>query len=330
MENNVLIAGDAGEVRRKLASLLARNEENRVYCVELLTRIRHHPVAMDCSDPANSRVSYLAYDDTEGIAGLIAELNPHTIINLSGVGGVAEPNDSSARQAPLATATRNLLEGARHAWLSRATEGTTAGERCYLQVSTALPVDADMEVQSERSRSNDDSRELVQQPGAAVVGQCLARQWSQYHGLPTINVSVPNSFGPDQNRDQFFPRTIESLLQHKPLRFSQCRRDWAFVEDIVDAIAYISEYGQPGEHYRVDCDKGEQTDIAIAEFICDQLDQLTPRATGSYRDYVQAVLPTSISDNRQPEMRELGPSLGWQASNDFHCSLAATVRQYVP
>jgi dTDP-D-glucose 4,6-dehydratase len=133
----------------------------------------------------------------------------------------------------------------------------------------------------------------------------------------------------DQSRDQFFPAIIETLLQQKPLRLSQSQRDWAFVEDIVDAVTYVAEHGNVGEHYRVRCDKGGRTDIAMAELICDQLDQLTPCTSGSYRDYIQAVRPAAVSDYDGPETRELGPSLGWRESHDFYCSLAATVRHYI-
>jgi dTDP-glucose 4,6-dehydratase len=192
-----------------------------------------------------------------------------------------------------------------------------------------LPVDPEIAMACRNSNTREGLREIAPQPSDAVAGQRLARQWFQYYGLPMINVSVPNIFGPEQNRDQFFPAIIETLSEKKPLRLAQGRRRWAFVEDIVDAIVHVARHGQAGEHYRVDCDKGDQSDIEMAQLICDQLDQLTPCASGSYRDYVQATLSNSMAVYVEPSMLELGTSLGWQPLNDFHCSLAATVRQYI-
>ena len=329
MENILLIAGDPGYVRGNLASILGKGGENRVFCVELLTRHRHHPVASLCREAADPSVFQLEFDDAAGIASLVAELNPRTIINLFNSADCENPHASAKGQAPSVTVTRNLLDAARHAWLSRSSQGLVDQGRRYLQVSTVLPVDAEFSTLCRKSQTSDLSRRGASQPSDTMISQRLAQQWSQYYGLPTINVSVPNIFGPDQSRDQFFPAIIETLLQQKPLRLSQSRRDWAFVEDIVDAVIYVAKHGSAGEHYRVRCDKGGRTDIAMAELICDQLDQLTPCASGSYRDYIQAVRSASVSDYDGPEMRELGPSLGWRELNDFHCSLAATVRHYI-
>ena len=64
-------------------------------------------------------------------------------------------------------------------------------------------------------------------------------------------------------------------------------RDWLYVEDHIEGIKKIFFRGQPGQTYCIGGDN-EKTNLEVAFFICETLDQLIP-ISFSYKNLIKFV-----------------------------------------
>jgi dTDP-glucose 4,6-dehydratase len=321
MEKTILIAGGTGVLRQYLVDSLLTDPESLVVSVDFLTSTDTGGTSHSLRQGARFEHHRIDVEDAAEIAEVVVAHAPQTIIDLA-----TETDCTSAeasRRWPASgniIGTYHLLEAARLAWQQAGTRAPVASQRRFVQVSTA-PLTGPPAEGGARSFC----------PYEEIVASRLADRWRLAYGLPTLRVSALNVFGPHQSSAHFVPRTIDALLGQRPIRLRRESRDWVYVEDAAEAIAFLSRHGVPGRDYRLDGIGGRFSELAIAESICDQLDQLVPRESGSYRDYLSASPGTATGGvpHRRAGVRPVQDELGWKPLNDFHCALAATVRRYV-
>ncbi|MNL18037.1 dTDP-glucose 4,6-dehydratase [compost metagenome] len=87
--------------------------------------------------------------------------------------------------------------------------------------------------------------------------------------------------------------------------------------------------GRLGETYNVG-GWNEKTNLEVVHTICDLLDELKPRASGSYRDQIAFVKDRPGHDRRYAiDARKLERELGWKPAETFESGLRKTVRWYL-
>jgi len=160
----------------------------------------------------------------------------------------------------------------------------------------------------------------------------LVRAYFHTYGLPTLTTNCSNNYGPFQFPEKLIPLMIANALAGKPLPIygdGQNVRDWLYVGDHCTAIREVLARGVPGETYNVG-GWNEKANLDVVHQLCDLLDDLRPKADGSYRDQITYVKDRPGHDRRYAiDARKLERELGWKPAETFETGLAKTVRWYL-
>src|SRR5471032_539654 len=74
----------------------------------------------------------------------------------------------------------------------------------------------------------------------------------------------------------------------------------------------------------------EKKNLDVVHTLCDLLDRLKPKASGSYRDQITYVTDRPGHDRRYAiDARKLERELGWKPAETFETGLAKTVQWYL-
>ena len=112
------------------------------------------------------------------------------------------------------------------------------------------------------------------------------RAYHHTYGLPTLTTNCSNNYGPYHFPEKLIPLMITNALAGKSLPVygdGQNVRDWLYVGDHCSAIREVLARGTPGETYNVG-GWNEKKNLEVVHTLCDLLDELKPKAEGSYRD----------------------------------------------
>ncbi|WP_159628307.1 dTDP-glucose 4,6-dehydratase [Massilia puerhi] len=160
----------------------------------------------------------------------------------------------------------------------------------------------------------------------------LVRAYHHTYGLPTLTTNCSNNYGPYHFPEKLIPLVIVNALAGKPIPVygdGQQIRDWLFVSDHCAAIRTVLARGRLGETYNIG-GWNERTNLDVVQVLCDMLDLLVPRATGSYREQIVFVQDRPGHDRRYAiDARKLERELGWKPAETFETGIARTVRWYL-
>lgn len=160
----------------------------------------------------------------------------------------------------------------------------------------------------------------------------LVRAYHHTYGLPVLTTNCSNNYGPFHFPEKLIPLVITNALAGKPLPIygdGQNVRDWLYVGDHCAAIREVLARGRVGETYNVG-GWNEKTNLDVVHTICDLLDELKPKQTGSYRDQITFVTDRPGHDRRYAiDARKLEQELGWKPTETFETGLRKTVTWYL-
>ncbi|CAG2151473.1 dTDP-glucose 4,6-dehydratase [Ralstonia mannitolilytica] len=160
----------------------------------------------------------------------------------------------------------------------------------------------------------------------------LVRAYHHTYGLPVLTTNCSNNYGPYHFPEKLIPLMITNALSGKPLPVygdGQNVRDWLYVGDHCAAIREVLARGRLGETYNVG-GWNEKTNLDVVYTLCDLLDELKPKATGSYRDQITFVKDRPGHDRRYAiDARKLERELGWKPAETFETGLRKTVQWYL-
>ncbi|MCG1043163.1 dTDP-glucose 4,6-dehydratase [Mycetohabitans sp. B8] len=160
----------------------------------------------------------------------------------------------------------------------------------------------------------------------------LVRAYHHTYGLPTVTIHCSNNYGPYHFPEKLIPLTIIRALAGEPLPVygdGQNVRDWLYVRDHCSAIRKVLSHGAPGQTYNVG-GWNEKTNIEVVQAVCDLLDVLNPKASGSYRDLIAFVADRPGHDRRYAiDARKIEDELGWKPAETFDSGLKKTVQWYL-
>ena len=160
----------------------------------------------------------------------------------------------------------------------------------------------------------------------------LVRAYHHTYGLPTLISNCSNNYGPFQLPEKLIPLLIHNALAGEALPVygdGKNIRDWLYVEDHCNALGVILERGAPGETWNIG-GNSEKTNLEVVEVVCGLLDELHPRASGSYRGLVTHVKDRPGHDRRYAmDISKIRRQLGWQPAASFTAGLRKTVQWYL-
>ena len=160
----------------------------------------------------------------------------------------------------------------------------------------------------------------------------LVRAYHHTYGLPVLTTNCSNNYGPYHFPEKLIPLMITNALSGKPLPVygdGQNVRDWLYVGDHCAAIREALARGRLGETYNVG-GWNEKTNLDVVYTLCDLLDELKPKAAGSYRDQITFVKDRPGHDRRYAiDARKLERELGWKPAETFETGLRKTVQWYL-
>ncbi|MFZ6801208.1 dTDP-glucose 4,6-dehydratase [Undibacterium sp. Di24W] len=160
----------------------------------------------------------------------------------------------------------------------------------------------------------------------------LVRAYHHTYGLPTLTTNCSNNYGSLHFPEKLIPLVITNARAGKDLPIygdgSQVR-DWLYVSDHCAAIRRVLEAGRPGETYNIG-GWNEKTNLNVVHSICELLDELQAKPTGSYRDQIRHVKDRPGHDKRYAiDARKIERELGWKPTESFETGLRKTVSWYL-
>lgn len=146
------------------------------------------------------------------------------------------------------------------------------------------------------------------------------RQAALSMGLSINQLRLFHIYGPWESTHRLLPTAIRSALAGRPipLTYAEIRRDWIYVEDVVDALLCAALSEAQGETYNI----GSGMELRN-EDVVDVVEQLTEtsliRTTGAF--------PGSISDtaHRCADISKAKLLLGWTPQHDITSGVSATL-----
>ncbi|UDG83246.1 dTDP-glucose 4,6-dehydratase [Candidatus Vallotia lariciata] len=160
----------------------------------------------------------------------------------------------------------------------------------------------------------------------------LVRAYHYTYGLPVVITHCSNNYGPYHFPEKLIPLTIVRALRGKSIPLygnGQNVRDWLYVYDHCSAIRKILSHGIPGQTYNVG-GQNEKKNIEVVRAVCDLLDFLNPKVSGSYHDLIVSVSDRLGHDRRYAiSARKIKTELGWKPIETFESGLKKTVQWYL-
>ena len=226
------------------------------------------------------------------------------------------------------TGTYNMLEAARAYWVA---QGKPAAFRFH-HISTdevfgSLPADPAV-------KFTEDTPYDPRSPYSAskAASDHLVRAWHETYGLPVVLTNCSNNYGPYHFPEKLVPVIILNALAGKDLPIygdGMNIRDWLYVEDHADALLLVLQKGALGRSYNIG-GENERTNLELVQTLCAILDDLRPKAAGSYADQITFVTDRPGHDARYAiDPSRIRAELGWRPSVTVEEGLRRTVQWYL-
>ena len=160
----------------------------------------------------------------------------------------------------------------------------------------------------------------------------LVRAYHHTYGLPVLTTNCSNNYGSYQFPEKLIPLVLNNALAGKALPIygnGSNIRDWLYVGDHCSAIRRVLEAGKVGETYNIG-GSNEKTNLEVVHTLCDILDQLQPKASGSYRDQITYVQDRPGHDQRYAiNAGKIEQELDWRPQETFETGIKKTVAWYL-
>ena len=165
-----------------------------------------------------------------------------------------------------------------------------------------------------------------------AASDMIVRSYHHTYGMNTVITNCSNNYGPKQHDEKLIPTVIRKALNGENIPIygdGKNIRDWLYVLDHCTGIELAYQKGRSGEVYNVG-GKNERNNNYIAHSICEQLDVLKPKASGSYKDQITYVEDRAGHDRRYAiDASKLEGELGWMAAENFETGIKKTIEWYL-
>ena len=160
----------------------------------------------------------------------------------------------------------------------------------------------------------------------------IVRSYNHTYGMNTVITNCSNNYGPKQHDEKLIPTVIRKALKGAQIPIygdGSNVRDWLYVTDHCNGIDLAFHSGKSGEVYNIG-GKNEQNNNNIAAKICELLDELAPKNSGSYASQISYVTDRAGHDFRYAiDASKIEKELNWKANENFESGIKKTVEWYL-
>jgi len=160
----------------------------------------------------------------------------------------------------------------------------------------------------------------------------IVRAYHHTYGMNTVITNCSNNYGPKQHDEKLIPTIIRKALTHQKIPIygdGKNIRDWLYVLDHCKGIDLAFKKGKAGETYNIG-GRNERNNLYIVDKVCSILDEMKPKASGSYKEQITFVKDRPGHDLRYAiDATKIETELGWKADENFETGIVKTVRWYL-
>lgn len=179
---------------------------------------------------------------------------------------------------------------------------------------------------------NDPYRPNSPYSASKAASDHLVRAYAHTYHLSTCLSNCSNNYGPYQYPEKLIPLMILNCLERKPLPIygeGQNIRDWLYVDDHVEAIYLLLEYGVKGESYNIG-GRSEWKNIDLVKEIIRLLSEHHNFSKDELEGLITFVKDRPGHDFRYAiDCKKIEETLGWKPSHTFSEGLQKTVQWYL-
>ena len=326
----ILVTGGAGFIGSALIRHLIKDTDHEVLNLDKLTYAGNLESLREVDNDPRYRFLQADIGDQAAVSEALDSFQPDAIMHLAAESHVDRSIDGPAAfiQTNI-VGTYGLLEATRAYW-SKLDEARRQAFRFH-HISTD-EVYGDLHGVDDLFTETTPYAPSSPYSASKAASDHLVRAWQRTYGLPVLLTNCSNNYGPYHFPEKLIPLVILNALDGKPLPVygnGQQVRDWLFVEDHARALLQVVTHGVVGETYNIG-GHNEQKNLDVVHAICDLLDELQPRAHGSYREQVTFVTDRPGHDLRYAiDASKIERELGWTPAETFPSGLRKTVRWYL-
>ena len=160
----------------------------------------------------------------------------------------------------------------------------------------------------------------------------IVRSYHHTYGMNTVITNCSNNYGPKQHDEKLIPTIIRNALFGNAIPIygdGKNIRDWLYVLDHCKGIDLVYHTGENGEVYNIG-GRNERDNNYIAHKVCEILDELKPKAQGSYAEQISYVEDRAGHDRRYAiDATRIETELGWKADENFESGIVKTIQWYL-
>ncbi len=325
----ILITGGGGFIGSALCRHIIENTQDSVVNLDCLTYAADYGSIKKMAEQPRYKFEKADIGDSVAVDRIFATHQPDAVMHLAAESHVDRSIDGPGSFIHTnIVGTYSLLQSARKYW--SALSGKKKEHFRFHHIST----DEVFGSLGENGKFDEETAYRPNSPYSASKASSdhLVRAWHETFGLPVLISNCSNNYGPYQFPEKLIPVLILNALAEKPLPIygkGENIRDWLYVEDHVRALMFILQNGRVGENYAVGGD-AEIRNIDIAHKVCSILDEIKPRARGSYADLIHFVPDRPGHDLRYAiDFSKIQKELGWSPKESFETGLRKTVLWYL-
>lgn len=325
----VIVTGGAGFIGSALIRYLIRETDVEVMNLDKLTYAGNPASLREVEDSPRYHFTRADICDGAAVRKLFREFRPDAIMHLAAESHVDRSIDGPlefVRTNVLGTAT--LLDAALEYWKTLPEDRKQAFRFQHISTDEVYGSLGATGLFTEKTPYDPRSPYSA----SKASSDHMVRAWHHTFGLPVLLSNCSNNYGPYHFPEKLIPLVILNALDGKSLPIygkGENIRDWLFVEDHARALWLIDRQGKVGETYNIG-GRNERTNLQVVQAICRILDELRPKATGSYADQIAFVADRPGHDLRYAiDADKLRNELGWEPRENFDSGLRLTVKWYL-
>ena len=318
---NIIVTGGAGFIGSNF--ILQNINKYKIINIDTLTYASNQNYLKSVSKSKNYKFYKINIIDTKKIINLIKKYKPIYIFNFAAESHV----DNSIKNSDKFINT-NIL--GTHSLLKAVLRNKKILSTSFkfIQISTD-EVFGDIK-KNYQSKESDRYNPSSPYSASKAASDHLVSSWGRTYNIDYNITYSSNNFGLNQNREKFIPVVINSIIKNKKIPIygdGKQKRDWIYVDDNINGIIKVANYGRINEHYNIGSNYS-LTNIELVKKICNIFIKEF-YYSNKILELIKHVKDRPGHDrNYGLDARKLR-RLNWKCNSDFNHSMKKTIAWYL-